>query len=270
MSTAAASLTFEHLLLEQAGDLAILTVNRPDKLNALNNETMAELSCAFAAIAGDASIHGLIITGAGDKAFIAGADINELAVLTPMAGSAHARKGQGIVAQLEQMPKLTVAAINGFCLGGGLELALACHCRVAAPEAKLGLPETTLGIIPGYGGTQRMARLIGKGRALELICTGKMIDAQEAYRIGLVNQIASEGQSAVEAAKALIHPPKAKAVSPVAVAMAIQAVNHGLDMSLADGLDYETRLFGLLATTHDMKEGMSAFIEKRSAEFRGE
>jgi len=270
LTTTATEKSYQNIQLLQDGDLAILTVNRPDKLNALNNETMAELECAFSGIAADPAVHGLIITGSGDKAFIAGADINELAVLSPIGGSKHAQHGQKIVRMLEEMPKLTVAAINGFCLGGGLELALACHCRVASPVAKLGLPETTLGIIPGYGGTQRLARIVGKGRALELICTGKMIDAVEAYRIGLVNQIAPEGQSAVDCAKELIHPPKAKAVSPVAVAMAIQAVNRGLDMTLADGLNYETQLFGLLATTHDMKEGMTAFIEKRNATFTGE
>lgn len=268
--TATETATYQNLLLERDGDLAILTVNRPDKLNALNNETMAELECAFTGVLNDASIHGLIITGSGEKAFIAGADINELAVLSPIAGSKHAQHGQKIVRMLEEMPKLTVAAINGFCLGGGLELALACHCRVASPVAKLGLPETTLGIIPGYGGTQRLARIVGKGRALELICSGKMIGADEALRIGLVNQLAGEGQTAVDAAKELIHPAKAKAVSPIAVAMAIQAVNRGMDMTLADGLNYETQLFGLLATTRDMKEGMTAFIEKRNAEFTGE
>ncbi|HYE79300.1 MAG TPA: enoyl-CoA hydratase-related protein [bacterium] len=268
--TTATETSYKNLLLDRRDTTAILTINRPDKLNALNNETMAELACALTGLERDQEIRGIIITGSGEKAFIAGADINELAVLTPIAGSAHARHGQAVLQQIEDMPKLVVAAINGFCLGGGMELALACHCRVATPNAMLGLPEVTLGIIPGYGGTQRLPRIVGKGRALELIATGKMINAEEAHRIGLVNQIAGEGQSAVEAALELLNPPKSKAVGPVAVAMAIKAVNTGMSLPLSDALDYETQLFGLLATTADMKEGMTAFIEKRGAAFRGE
>jgi enoyl-CoA hydratase len=252
--------------VEARASIAIITVNRPDKLNALNAETVNELRTALEQVAADAAIRAVIITGAGDKSFVAGADIAELAQMTPISGIDVARQGQDTFRMLETMRKPVIAAVNGFALGGGLELALACHFRVASDNAKFGLPEVKLGIIPGYGGTVRLPRVVGRGRALELILTGEMIDAQEAYRVGLVNHIYPQSEL-LDAAQQLAK--KIAANGPVAVALAIEAVDHGFHAATEDALRLEAKLFGLLASTQDMREGMGAFLEKRKANFQG-
>ena len=244
-----------------------LTVNRPEKLNALNSEVMAELDAAVAAAAADASLACVIVTGAGEKAFIAGADIAELVKLTPVEGREHARRGQSVIDRIEKLPVPSIAAINGFAYGGGLELAMGCTLRIASENAKMGLPETSLGIIPGYGGTQRLARHVGRAKALELVLTAeKGITAAEAHRIGLVNQVVPAGQAH---AAALAMARKIGANGPTAVRYAMEAIRTGLEMTLADGQVFEATLFGLCAATADMKEGMSAFLEKRAARFTG-
>jgi enoyl-CoA hydratase len=234
-------------------------------MNALNKATIAELVEAMTDARDDPGVKGVIVTGAG-KAFVAGADINELATMTPITGKETAERGQRVFTAIERFPKPVIAAVNGFALGGGCELALACHIRIASDKAQLGLPEVTLGIIPGYGGTQRMARLLGKGKALELICTGDRIPADEAERIGLVNKVVPADQlmaSAEEMAR------KMASRGPVAIRAAIEAVTIGSDMPQDAGLVLEATLFGLLASTSDMKEGMGAFLEKRQAKFTG-
>jgi enoyl-CoA hydratase len=246
--------------------VATITVNRPDKLNALNDLTMSELGEAIELVTRRGDIGGAIVTGAGLKAFVAGADIAELSTQGPLDGRARALRGQEIFSRFERSPKPVIAAINGFALGGGCELALACHIRIASETAKLGLPEVKLGIGPGYGGTQRLPRLIGKGRALQLILTGEMIDAAEAFRIGLVNRVVSAGEL-MDAARAMLR--QILAQGPLAVSLCIEAVNRGIEMSLDDGLGLEADHFGLLASTSDMREGMSAFLEKRPAQFSG-
>ncbi len=259
-------MSFRNLLYQVEGGLARLTVNRPDKLNALNRETVMEIDAALAEFEKDAAAGALILTGAGPKAFVAGADIGELAEQTPRGGADYSLYGQRVLSRLERSSKATIAAINGFALGGGLELALACHLRVASEGASLGLPEVTLGIIPGFGGTQRLPRLIGRGRALELILTGDRIDAREAHRIGLVNRVVGAGDLMAEVEKL------ARSIlsrGPVAIRMAIDAVNQGLEMPLDQALFLEAGLFGLLTTTEDMKEGTRAFLEKRKPSFRG-
>ncbi|HEX2834991.1 MAG TPA: enoyl-CoA hydratase-related protein [Thermoanaerobaculia bacterium] len=252
---------------ENKEGVLIITIDRPKVLNALNAQTVAEIGQAFDAARDDASVKCVILTGAGEKAFVAGADINELARMTPITGKAVAEKGQKIFRAIERFPKPVIAAVNGFALGGGCELALACHIRIASEKAQLGLPEVTLGIIPGYGGTQRMARLLGKGKALELILTGDRIGAAEAERIGLVNKVvpAEELMTVAEAMARTI----AKR-GPLAVRAAIEAVMSGSDMPFEEGQFLEATLFGLLASTTDMKEGMQAFLEKRAAEFTGQ
>lgn len=257
----------ELVRIETADRIRTLMVNRPEKLNALNSGVLAELDQAIAGAAADASLRCVIITGAGEKAFIAGADIGELAKLGPVAGREHSRRGQAVLDALEKLPVPTIAAINGYAYGGGLELAMACTLRVASDNAKMGLPETSLGIIPGYGGTQRLARHVGRAKALELVLTSeKGVTAAEAHRIGLVNQVVPAGRAhaaAVEIAK------KIAANGPVAVRYAMEAIRTGLDMTLADGQVFEATLFGLCAATEDMKEGMTAFLEKRTARFTG-
>jgi enoyl-CoA hydratase len=246
--------------------IATLTVNRPDKLNALNATTMAELGAAIDEVRGRQDISGLIVTGAG-RAFVAGADISELAAETAMSARVLAAEGQRIFRRFETSPKPVIAAVNGFALGGGCELALACHIRIASEQAKFGQPEVKLGICPGYGGTQRLARLVGKGRALQLLLTGDTIDAAEAYRIGIVNQVVAADalvRSATEVLRRIL------ANGPLAVAACIEAVDRGLDMSLDGGLALEATHFGLLAATNDMREGTKAFLEKRPAEFRAQ
>jgi enoyl-CoA hydratase len=257
---------YQSVTLVADSGIATLTVNRPDKLNALNATTMAELGAAIDEVRSRPDISGLIVTGAG-RAFVAGADITELAAETPMSARVLATEGQRIFRRFETSPKPVIAAINGFAQGGGCELALACHIRIASEQAKFGQPEVKLGICPGYGGTQRLARLVGKGRALQLLLTGDTIDAAEAYRIGLVNQVVPADalvQSATEMLRRIL------ANGPLAVAACIEAVDQGLDMSLDGGLALEATHFGLLAATSDMREGTKAFLEKRPAEFRAQ
>lgn len=256
----------DNVRTENKDGVLIITIDRPKVLNALNAQTVAEIGEAFEAARNDDSVKCVILTGAGEKAFVAGADINELAQMTPITGKAVAEKGQKIFRAIERFPKPVIAAVNGFALGGGCELALACHMRIASDKAQMGLPEVTLGIIPGYGGTQRMARLLGKGKALELILTGDRINATEAERIGLVNRVvpAEELMNTAETLARTI----AKR-GPLAVRAAIEAVMSGSEMPFEEGQFLEATLFGLLASTQDMKEGMSAFLEKRAAEFTG-
>jgi len=259
-------MSYRNILFDSVDGLARLTINRPDKLNALNRETITEIDAALEAFDRDAGARALILTGAGDRAFVAGADIGELAEQTPHGGREYSLYGQSVLSRLEASGKPTIAAINGFALGGGLEIALACHLRVASESAFLGLPEVTLAIIPGFGGTQRLARLVGKGRALEMILTGDRIDAREAHRIGLVNRIVPPAHLISEAEKL------ARAIlsrGPVAVRFAIESVNRGMEMPAAEGQFLEATLFGLLTTSEDMKEGTRAFLEKRKPAFRG-
>lgn len=257
---------YENIKTEQRDNLLVITIDRPKVLNALNAKTVEEIGRAFAAAREDDSVRCVIVTGAGEKAFVAGADINELAKMTPIVGKFVSEQGQNVFLQIERFPKPVIAAINGFALGGGCELALACHIRIASDKAQIGLPEVTLGIIPGYGGTQRMVRLLGKGKAFELVCSGERIGAAEAERIGLVNKVVAPDQlmsAAEEMAK------KIASRSPVAVRAAIEAINSGSDMAFEEGQTLEATLFGLLCATEDMKEGMAAFLEKRQANFPG-
>jgi enoyl-CoA hydratase len=258
--------TYDSIQYETGDAIATITVNRPDKLNALNAATIDELHAAFGEAHRDDGVRALVLTGAGGKAFVAGADIAELATMGPLNGIRVSRQGQDAFRFLETMGKPVVAAVNGFALGGGLELALACHLRVASSKAKFGLPEVKLGIIPGYGGTIRLPRLVGRGRALELILTGEMIDAAEAHRIGLVNRIAEPEQLMAET-RALVGTIVAN--GPIALAMALESVDHAATSSVGNALRLESDLFGLLASTDDMREGMQAFLEKRAAAFKG-
>ncbi|HEU5163824.1 MAG TPA: enoyl-CoA hydratase-related protein [Thermoanaerobaculia bacterium] len=251
---------------ENRDGILVVTIDRPKVLNALNAETVGEIDKVFTEAREDAAVKAVIITGGGEKAFVAGADINELARNNAITGKETSERGQAILSRIERFPKVVIAAINGFALGGGCELALACHIRIASEKAQIGLPEVTLGIIPGYGGTQRMARLLGKGKALEMILTGDRIPAADAERIGLVNRVVPAEQllaTAEEMAR------KIASRGPVAVRAAIEAVNVGLEMGFEDGQFLEATLFGLLCATEDTKEGLSAFIEKRAAEFKG-
>jgi len=259
-------MAYQTLLFEIRDGIAFVTINRPEKLNALNDQVVAELGQAADRITSDDSIRGVILTGAGPKAFVAGADIADLAKQGPFDGKARALRGQGVLRRLETCGKPVVAAVNGFALGGGCELALACHIRIASDTAKFGQPEVKLGIAPGYGGTQRLPRLVGKGRALQLILTGEMIDAAEAFRIGLVNKVVPAADLAAESEKLVRG---ILAMGPLAVRLALEAVERGLDMSLDEGLLLEANHFGLLAATADMKEGLTAFLEKRAPKFAG-
>jgi enoyl-CoA hydratase len=256
----------QNLLLERDGPVAIVTVNRPKVLNALNAPTMDELRRTILALKHDESVRAVVMTGAGDKSFIAGADINELAVQTPAGGRAHALRGQHVLDLIENMGKPVIAAINGYALGGGCELAMACTLRLAADTAKLGQPEINLGIIPGYAGTQRLSRLVGAGRALELLLTGDQITAQEAHRIGLVNRVVPSADLMTEARRLAA---ALASRAPVAVHYIIDAVNKGMQMTFAEAQVFEATLFGLVASTDDMREGTKAFLEKRKPEFRG-
>lgn len=255
------------ITLERGADgIAVITVNRPDKLNALNAETVRELDGALRTARDDDAVRVVLLTGAGEKAFVAGADIGELARMGPVEGVRISREGQETFRMMERMPKPVIGAINGFALGGGLELALACHIRIASRKAKFGLPEVKLGIIPGYGGTVRLPRLVGRGRALELMLTGEMIDADEAYRIGLVNRV-TDPAALLGAARELAQ--KIIANGPIAIALALESVDRGISTTIDDAQILESNLFGLLASTDDMREGMNAFLEKRKAEFTG-
>jgi enoyl-CoA hydratase len=259
-------MTFENLLVERDDAVAVVTFSRPKVLNALNTQTLTELASALAEFKDDPGVRAIVLTGAGEKSFVAGADINELAVQTPVQGKEHARRGQQVFDAIEQLGKPVIAAINGFALGGGCELAMACTLRLAADTARFGQPEINLGIIPGYAGSQRLPRLVGKGLALEILLTGDMISAQRAYEIGLVNRVVPAAELMVEAKK-LAHVLASKA--PIAVRYIIQAVNEGLESPLAVGQFLETALFGTVSASDDMKEGTKAFLEKRKPVWTG-
>jgi enoyl-CoA hydratase len=255
-----------NLRVERDGAVAVVTIDRPTVLNALDSRTLDELRRALLALKHDASVRSIIVTGAGDKAFVAGADINELAQQTPSGARDQALRGQHVFDLLENLGKPVIAAINGYALGGGCELAMACTIRLAADTAKLGQPEVNLGLIPGYAGSQRLPRLVGTGRALELLLTGDPIGAHEAHRIGLVNRVVPAADLMSEArrfAELLAAKP------PTAVRAIIDAVNKGSQMTLAEGEAFESALFGLVASTGDMREGTRAFLEKRRPEFKG-
>ena len=258
-------MAYTTLTLDVADRIAVITVNRPDKLNALNGTVIAELGQAIDEARGRDDVAGVILTGAG-RAFVAGADISEVATNSPVDAKRLARRGQEVFRRFETSPKPVVAAVNGFALGGGCELAMACHVRIASETAKFGQPEVKLGLVPGYGGTQRLPRLVGKGRALQLLLTGEMIDAQEAYRIGLVNAIVPAAE-VVDRARAVLTQMLANA--PVALALCIEAVNAGYDLALDEALQLESTMFGLSAATEDMREGTAAFLEKRPPRFVG-
>ena len=258
--------TLENVLYEKKGAIAYVTVNRPKVLNALNKKTWEDLKTAFEAAKADAAVRGVILTGAGDKAFIAGADISELAQLTAVEGEESSSFGQAVLNLVEDLGKPVIAAINGFALGGGCETAMACTIRIASESAKFGQPEVKLGILPGGGGTQRLPRLVGKGRALQLILTGEIITAQEAYRIGLVNEVVPT-PNVIPRAEAILNQIFANA--PLAVKYSLEAVNKGLETSQAEGFSLEASFFGLCTATEDKKEGTSAFLQKRPAQFHG-
>jgi enoyl-CoA hydratase len=257
---------FENLLLDRDGPVATITINRPKVLNALNAPTLDELRRAVLELKRDDAVRAIVLTGAGDKSFVAGADINELAVQSPVSGREHALAGQHVFDLIENLGKPVLAAINGFALGGGCELAMACTLRLAADTAKLGQPEINLGILPGYGGTQRLPRLVGKGRALAIMLTGAPISAADAERIGLVNRVVPAAELMAEARKLAA---ALAAQAPIAVRYIIDAVNKGLEMPFAEGCVHEATLFGLVAATEDMREGTRAFLEKRKPSFKG-
>ncbi len=261
-------MAYENLIVDHDADagVTVITLNRPKVLNALNAAMLGELRQAMEAAAVDATVRAIVLTGSGDKSFVAGADINELAVQTPVGGRDHARHGQSIFDRIERLGKPVIAAVNGFALGGGCELAMSCTMRIAADTAKFGQPEINLGLIPGYAGSQRLPRLVGRGRAQELLLTGDMIDAQEAFRIGLVNRVVPAA-SLIDESKKLARALAAKA--PVAVRYILDAVASGLDMPFPEAEDHEATLFGLVSTTDDMREGTTAFLEKRKAQFKG-
>ncbi|HXG96835.1 MAG TPA: enoyl-CoA hydratase-related protein [Gemmatimonadales bacterium] len=259
-------MNYQTLLFEIRDGIAFVTINRPDKLNALNDQVMLDLAGAAERIATEGEIKGAILTGSGAKSFVAGADIGDLSRQGPFDGKARAQRGQAVLRRLETCGKPVIAAINGFALGGGCELAMACHIRIASENAKFGQPEVKLGIAPGYGGTQRLPRLVGKGIALQLILTGEMIDAQEAYRIGLVNKVVPAADLLAESEKVLRG---ILAMGPLAVRLSMEAIDNGLEMTLDEGLLLEANHFGLLAASEDMKEGTTAFLEKRAARFQG-
>ena len=257
---------FENLLVDRDGPVAVVTINRPRVLNALNSATLDELRRVALELKQDDGVRAIVVTGAGEKAFVAGADINELAVLSPADGREHALAGQHVFDLIENLGKPVIAAINGFALGGGCELAMACTLRLAADTAKLGQPEINLGLIPGYAGTQRLARLVGTGRALEMILTGTPIAAAEAERIGLVNRVVPAAELMDEVKKVAAH---LAAQAPIAVRYIIAAINKGVEMGFAESAVFEATLFGLVASTADMREGTRAFLEKRKAQFTG-
>jgi len=260
------SANFENLLVEQKDSIAYVTINRPNVLNALNMATMSELRAVFTQLKDDRVVRVVILTGAGEKSFVAGADIGELQKNNPVEAKEYTHRGQAVLDLIENLGKPVIACINGFALGGGCELAMACTMRLASENAKLGQPEVKLGIIPGYGGSQRLPRLVGKGIAMQLLLTGEMITAQEAQRIGLVNEVVPSGQLIARAeamAQAIIKN------APLAIQYCLEAVNHGMEMSLQEGLYLEATLFAVSCATEDKKEGTAAFLEKRAANFAG-
>ena len=259
-------MNFENILLEKKNSIAYVTVNRPKVLNALNMATMEELRAAFHDIKNDSSVRVVIFTGSGEKAFIAGADIGELSRNNAVSAKEYTHRGQSVLNLIENLGKPVIACINGFALGGGCEIAMACTMRLASENAKFGQPEVKLGIIPGYGGTQRLPRLVGKGIAMQLVLAGEMISAQEAHRIGLVNEITAPGDL-VPRAEAIAQ--KIIANAPLAVQYAMEAVNRGMEMTLPEGLYLEAVLFGVACATEDKTEGTTAFLEKRAPAFKG-
>jgi len=267
MATSSATLSeFANLLFDKRDQIAYITVNRPKVLNALNMETMEELRRAFTAAKEDPAVRVVIFTGSGEKAFIAGADIGELAKHDAISGKEYTHRGQSVLDLIENLGKPVIACINGFALGGGCEIAMACAMRLASDNAKLGQPEVKLGIIPGYGGTQRLPRLVGKGITMQLVLSGEMISAQEALRIGLVNEVTPPAEL-IPRAEAIAR--KIIANAPLAVQYAMEAVNKGMEMSLAEGLYLEATLFGVCCASEDKTEGTTAFLEKRQANFKG-
>ncbi|MCX7780786.1 MAG: short-chain-enoyl-CoA hydratase [Negativicutes bacterium] len=257
---------YQNLVYENENGIAIVAINRPKALNALNAATMRELNDLCDKLAQDKAVQVVILTGSGDKAFVAGADITEMQAMSAIEGREWGKLGQLVFNKLENLPQPVIAAVNGFALGGGCELAMACDIRIASEKAKFGQPEVTLGITPGFAGTQRLARLVGKGLAKEILYTGDMIDAAEAYRIGLVNKVVAP-EELMAAAKAMAQ--KIMMRAPVAVRLCKAAVNEGLDTDLETGTAYEAEVFGLCFATEDQKEGMAAFVEKRKANFKG-
>ena len=266
MNSPAAAPALENVLYEKKDGIAYVTLNRPKVLNALNQRTWQDLRAAFEDASDDATVRGVILTGAGDKAFIAGADISEIAHITAVDAEQSSRYGQDVLTLIENLGKPVIAAVNGFALGGGCETAMACTIRVASEHARFGQPGVALGIIPGGGGTQRLPRLVGKGRALQIILSGAMITAQEAYRIGLVNEVVP-ATDLIPRAEAILKQIFANA--PVAVRFSLEAVNRGLETSQAEGMALEASLFGLCAGTEDKDEGTQAFLQKRAAKFKG-
>lgn len=256
----------QNLLVQKKEHYAIVTINRPDKLNALNNLTVAELYEVMKALANDDSIRAIILTGSGEKAFVAGADISEISQQDEISGELFALKGQRVFRFIEQMAKPVIAAVNGYALGGGCELAMACHLRISSTRAKFGQPEINLGLIPGYGGTQRLPRLIGRSNALYLLLTGEMIDAHRAYELGLVSEVV-EPEQLLERAETLAKIITEKPI--IATRFILKAVDEGLELPLDAALNLEAKLFGKICDTEDMKEGTRAFLEKRKPEFKG-
>ena len=262
----APALTLDNVLYEKRDGIAYVTINRPKVLNALNTPTWKDLRTAFEDARDDASIRGVILTGAGNKAFVAGADISELAHVAAFEAEQSSRFGQEVLDVIENLGKPVVAAVNGFALGGGCETAMACTIRIAADSAKFGQPEVTLGLIPGGAGTQRLPRLVGKGRALQLILSGETISAQEAYRIGLVNEVVPVAEL-IPRAEAILK--RIASNAPIAVKLALEATNKGLETSQSEGSSLEAAYFGLCAATEDKKEGTTAFLERRAPQFHG-
>ncbi len=259
-------MSYKNITVEREQKIALITINRREKLNALNQETLSELSTAFQEAEADQEIQGILLTGTGSKAFAAGADISEIYPLSLESGRAFARFGQRVYSQIEHMTKPVIALVNGYALGGGCELAMACHLRIASENARFGQPEVNLGLIPGYGGTQRLPRLVGRAVALELLLTGEMIDANRAYELGLVNQIVAQ-EELLDAGKKLLNHILTK--GPLAVRYVLETVHRGLNTTLEEGLQIEADFFGMVCDTEDMKEGISAFQEKREAIFKG-
>jgi len=260
-------MAYDNIETEVKNNIGYIFINRPKVLNALDEKTVSELECAFIKMRDDEKIRVIVITGRGDKAFVAGADISQFNKYSTLQAKEFAESGQRVFNFIESLGKPVIAAVNGFALGGGCELAMACSLRIASDKARFGQPEINLGLIPGYGGTQRLPRLVGKTKALELILTGEFISSQEAYDIGLVNKVVPHADLMIEANKLA---EKIASKSPVIVKLAMEAVNRGLNMPLKEGCELEATLFGSCFSTHDKTEGVNAFLEKRKPEFKGE